>query len=180
MNALVRRAIPEDAEAIAAVHIQSWQIAYRGQLPGHYLDHLGNEFEGRNAFWRTEISSPRTRTNEVWVADSQTQVDGFVAIGPARGADPNVTGEIYAIYVNPSRWDQGLGRALFTHATQRLASLGYSTAILWVLESNTRARRFYEVAGWALDGGAKLESIPDGIELREVSYRILFRPENEE
>jgi len=180
MNALVRQATPHDAEAIAEVHIRSWQVAYRGQLPDHYLDHLGHELDRRITLWRSEISSPRSATNEVWVAGTEAEVSGFVALGPARDADSSVSGEVYAIYVSPNRWGRGLGRALFAHATNRLASLGYSTAMLWVLESNTRARRFYEVAGWAVDGGSKRESNPAGIELREVSYRIRFNREKEE
>lgn len=171
--------MPEDAEPIAALHIRTWQIAYQGQLPDDYLDNLSQQLKRRIEFWRTEISTPRTSQNEIWVVDTETRVDGFAAIGPAREADPNLIGELYAIYVDPNRWGQGLGRALFTHATNRLASLEYSTAILWVLESNVRARRFYEIAGWSVDGGSKLESRP-GLDLREVSYRILFHRENEE
>jgi GNAT superfamily N-acetyltransferase len=179
MEALVRRAVPEDAEAIAALHIQSWQIAYRGQLPDQYLDQLGEQLSQRSEFWRAQISTPPTSNNEIWVVDTETRVDAFAAIGPAREADPNVTGEFYAIYVDPNRWGHSLGRTLFTHATGRLRALGYSMAILWVLESNARARRFYEIAGWSLDGGSKLESLP-GFELRELSYRILFCRQNEE
>jgi ribosomal protein S18 acetylase RimI-like enzyme len=179
-GSLARQAVPQDAELIAALHIRSWQTAYRGQIPDRYLDRLGQELESRIASWRTHISTQRTDKTEIWVVDNERQVDGFVAIGPGRRADPNVTGELYAIYFNPSRWGQGLGRTLFTCATGRLASLGYSTAILWVLESNTRARRFYEIAGWAVDGGTKQENRPDGVELREVSYRIRLRQQNEE
>lgn len=180
MKALIRRAVPQDAEAIAAVHIQTWQVAYRGQLPDHYLNHLSLELERRAETWRTEISTPRSPKHEVWVANAEARLHGFVALGPARDLDPNVTGEVYAIYVHPNRWGQGVGRALFTHAASRLASFGYRAAILWVLESNIGAHRFYETAGWAVDGRTKVETGPDGIELREVSYRTQFRRENEE
>jgi len=179
MTPLVRRATADDAATIANVHIRSWQVAYRGQLPDHFLDALSQAIEPRSAFWRKEIATPRSSRNEIWVADPRAQVEAFAAIGPARNAD-SLTGELYAIYVNPGCWGQGLGRALFAHATRRLAALGYSTAILWVLESNRRAGRFYEVAGWATDGGTKLETIPDGIQLQEVSYRIRLHRENEE
>ncbi|MFZ0773128.1 MAG: GNAT family N-acetyltransferase [Candidatus Sulfotelmatobacter sp.] len=178
MEALVRRAVPEDAEAIAALQIRSWQIEYRGQLPDKCLDQLGRQLSQRSEVWQAHISTPPTSKNEIWVVDTETRVDAFAAIGPAREADPNITGELDAIYVDPDRWRQGLGRALFTHATGRLKALGYSTAILWVLESNARARRFYEIAGWSADGGSKLES-RTGFELREVSYRILFHREKE-
>ena len=42
---------------------------------------------------------------------------------------------------------------------------------LWVLEANTRARRFYERAGFALDGGWQSEEIATGVFLDEVRYR---------
>ena len=170
MNPMVRRALPSDAASIAGIHIRSWQAAYRGQIPDTYLDQLDLQFERRTEFWRNAISNPLTNRHEVWVA-GDSPVDGFMAIGPARDMDA-FTSELYAIYVSPDRWGQGLGKALVTCATERLTALGYSTAILWVLESNSRARRFYELSGWKVDDGTKLESLPGGIELREVCYRI--------
>ena len=56
-------------------------------------------------------------------------------------------------------------------ATEGLASLGYKDATLWVLDSNRRARRFYEKAGWAEDGTTKMDDSL-GITLSEVRYRI--------
>ena len=180
MDTLVRQALPEDAESIAALHIRSWQIAYRGQLPDRYLDRLDEELELRIESWRAQISSSLADHHEIWVIGAGSAIHGFAALGPAREANSSITGELYAIYLNPDHWGQGIGRTLFTHTTERLGALGYSAAILWVLESNLRARRFYEIAGWAFDGGTQRESRRDGVELREVRYRISLRPENEE
>ena len=176
MDALIRKAVPDDAESIAHVKTRSWQAAYRGQLPDCLLDSLDQELLPRTEFWRTEISSPRSPKHEIWVAETDARVEGFVALGPERQADP--AGEIYAIYVNPHRWNQGIGRMLFSRATDRLAAAGYPAAILWVLESNTRARRFYEIAGWTLDGKTKTESLPGGVQLQEVRYGFSFAPKN--
>ena len=183
MSAIVRQAVIADANVVAAVHIKSWQTAYRGQLPDDVLDNLSGELERRTEFWREHISTAPSGKHEIWVADLEDQVasqlNGFAALGPARDEDA-VTGELYAIYVHPDRWRHGLGRALLAHATRRLSALGYANAILWVLESNIRARAFYERAGWTLDGGTKIEMLPDHVELREVRYRIRCRQENEE
>ncbi len=40
-----------------------------------------------------------------------------------------------------------------------------------MLETNVRARRFYETAGWRADGGRKTEQRGDVV-LREVRYRV--------
>ena len=178
VDARLRRAEPRDAEGVAQAQIQTWQIAYRGQIPDSHLDQLSGEFDSRVERWRSHVSESAADKTEIWVSDSGSQVVGFVALGPARDADA-LTGEIYAIYVLPGHWNQGRGRALLRHATTRLSSLGYGAGILWVLESNQRARRFYEIAGWALDGGTKTETRPDGVELREVRYRVSLHQEEE-
>ncbi len=178
-HVILRPAAAEDARSIATVHIETWQHAYRGQLPDRYLDELGEQLKRRVEFWGGEISNPRSQKHEVWVAGAVAAIEGFVAFGPEREGAENA-GEIYAIYVNPRCWDQGIGRALVMQAERRLAVLGYRAAILWVLESNSRARRFYELAGWARDGKIKLETLPDHIELREVRYRKLLSNRKEE
>jgi GNAT superfamily N-acetyltransferase len=78
---------------------------------------------------------------------------GFVSFGPSRdeNATPS-TGEVPAIYVDPSVMGTGVGRELLEAATAALREAGYARATLWVLEANERARRFYEKAGWAWDG----------------------------
>jgi hypothetical protein len=51
-----------------------------------------------------------------------------------------------------------------------LAEGGFTAATLWVLGTNVRARRFYEIAGWVADGAVKTDHRGD-VELREVRYR---------
>lgn len=180
MHAILRPAVPQDAAEIAGVHLETWQRAYRGQLPDTYLDNLSQDFAHRTEMWRTQISSSHPAAHEVWVAGIDQGVDGFVAFGPSREAAAEGVGEVYAIYVHPRRWGQGIGRRLFSHATRRLAARGYSKATLWVLESNAQARRFYEIAGWRFDGRTKIEKRPGGVELKEASYFTRLQPEHEE
>jgi RimJ/RimL family protein N-acetyltransferase len=62
-------------------------------------------------------------------------------------------------------------------SVRRMADEGYREAILWVLEGNERARRFYAVAGWTVDGADKTEHIGGGTgsgagtTVTEVRYR---------
>jgi Acetyltransferase (GNAT) family. len=55
-------------------------------------------------------------------------------------------------------------------ATRLLTDSGCREAILWVLESNQRARRFYEAAGWRADGGHKIDE-SYGFPMSLVRYR---------
>jgi GNAT superfamily N-acetyltransferase len=87
------------------------------------------------------------------VAAEGGEIAGFASFGPSRDrdTDPRVTGDVFAIYADPDAWRTGTGRALMGSAVAELARLGYADAILWVLDTNDRARRFYALAGcrWA-------------------------------
>ena len=47
----------------------------------------------------------------------------------------------------------------------------FREAVLWVLDDNLRARRFYEKHGWRLDGASK-HDVHLGVEVAEIRYRI--------
>ena len=82
-----------------------------------------------------------------------------------------VIGEIYAIYMDPGAAGRGLGRQLIAAAEDQLGKLGFSKGELWVLDRNSRARHFYEAAGWAVAGAElRIERI-GGVDANEVCYR---------
>ena len=37
----LRPAVPDDAMAVARVHVRAWQVAYRGSMPAQYLAEIG-------------------------------------------------------------------------------------------------------------------------------------------
>jgi GNAT superfamily N-acetyltransferase len=149
-TALVRTARPEDARPVAEVHVASWRYAYRGLLADEYLERLS--VEDREAMWLGAFSDPGLRSG-AFVAEVDGRIVGFASFGPSRDEHvPEGTGEVPAIYVDPSVLGTGVGRELFEAATFALRDAGFARATLWVLESNVLARRFYENAGWAWDG----------------------------
>jgi GNAT superfamily N-acetyltransferase len=165
----IREAEPKDAEAIAEVHVRSWQAAYRGQLTDEYLD--GLSVEERLEQHRRSLEQPRAEWR-TWVAEDEGRLTAFAVTGPSEDADAEPsTGEVYAIYLEPDRVGTGLGRELFGHAVDDLRERGFSVVTLWVLETNERARRFYEVAGWRADGTETNEHVD--CEMRPtVRYRV--------
>ncbi len=166
----IRPAQPRDAAEMALLHVRTWQAAYRGQLPEAYLESLEAEIEQRTARWERLIASAASRRQSQLLALDGDRIVGFVTFGPSDGAPDPEIGELYAIYVDPGSWDRGIGRELFAAAVRGLADSGFAAATLWVLESNARARRFYEAAGWVADGAKKTERRGE-VELHEVRYR---------
>jgi ribosomal protein S18 acetylase RimI-like enzyme len=66
------------------------------------------------------------------------------------------TGEMYTLYVAPEHWSTGAGRALTDATLDGLRAAGYQRVVLWTLTENARARRFYDKAGFALDGATNV------------------------
>ena len=166
----IRAARMEDVPEIAAVHVRSWQAAYRGLLPQAYLDDL--DPSQRIGQWKRILSAADWSHGGTLVADAGGRLSGFVSYGPARDddADSRQAGEIYAIYLMPAAWDEGIGRQLMAAALDRVGEAGFDQVILWVLDSNARARRFYEAGGWLADGAAKQDD-SFGVPMTEVRYR---------
>ena len=168
----IREAHPDDAEDIAKVHVATWQSAYRDMVPAEFLVALSANLERRTEWWRVQIGSAQPPRHTFVAVDDEEMV-GFADIGPSRDpdADPLEVGELNAIYILPSAWGRGVGQALMARSFAHLVAAGFSLATLWVLEENARARRFYEAAGWRVDGSARVEPI-GGVSVREVRYRI--------
>jgi GNAT superfamily N-acetyltransferase len=162
----IRDAKPEDAMAVAQVHVRSWQVGYRGLLPKAYLDQLrAEERAERYDFAHADPGLPHT-----CVAEEAGRIVGFASAGPSRDpALPNY-GELFALYVDPEYWGRGIGVALVTNARKRLLASGFCDAALWVLQGNGRAERFYQSDGWAPDGEQKTDTIW-GVTVEEVRYR---------
>ena len=159
---MIRRAEPADARGIAEVHTRTWQAAYRHVFPAEVLDSL--DVEERVRGWLERIEADMA----VWVAETDEGIVGFVAAGPSRTEDG--FGELYAIYVLPEAWGSGAASGLMGAFKDWLADQGYTTAMLWVLADNPRARRFYEREGWRADG-ERVDTIR-GVQVEETRYRL--------
>ena len=162
----IRQARAEDAMAVAQAHVRSWQVGYRGLIAQEYLDALDPvDRAKRYSFDRAGPHGPFTQV----AVDGET-VCGHVTTGSCRDDDLQGDGETWAIYVDPPRWSAGIGRHLMAAGCDHLLSRGHTAASLWVLSGNSRARRFYELAGWDWDGTRRTDVIGSDT-VDEVRYR---------
>jgi ribosomal protein S18 acetylase RimI-like enzyme len=166
----VRRAGPDDARAIAETGVIGWRSAYRGLLSDEYLD--GMSVDSRDVAWRQRLESDPDGLAPAWVGEAGGRVVAFVSGGPPRDDDiAPPAAEIYAIYLRPEAWRQGLGTALMDTATAHFRANGATYLVLWVFETNARARSFYEALGWVPDGGRQVLLV-GGVRATEVRYRL--------
>jgi ribosomal protein S18 acetylase RimI-like enzyme len=159
---IVRPARLDDAAAVAAVHVRTWQAAYEHVFGAERLAAI--DHSRRRSLAERSIAGGGVAVAE----DDGGVVVGFVSVGASR--DVEGEGELFAIYVLPEAWGSGAGPALMA-AAKELLRASYSDATLYVLEDNPRARRFYEREGWTVDGVTKADEFL-GIAVPEVRYRI--------
>lgn len=163
----IRTATLHDAEAIAQIHICSWQKMYRDFIPEIILQNLS--LKERTQLWRNLIE----REVKVLIMEINNQIVGFASICPFRdfSAD-NSMGEISAIYLHPDYWRRGLGTQLCLAAISELANQGYKKILLWVFEDNIQARKFYDALGFEATSSTKLEEFYEGgALLKEILYQ---------
>jgi GNAT superfamily N-acetyltransferase len=165
---VVRPAQPDEAVAIARVHVASWQTTYRGLLPDSYI--AEHTLERRARFWHKLL---RREDRVSLVAEVQGKVVGLAVTGPTATPSLGCPGELYALYLLKAQQGRGLGRALFEASLAGLEAHGFSPMMLWVLADNP-ARRFYEHIG-GTQIAERIETFA-GIPLREVAFRCRRGP----
>lgn len=167
--AVIRPLTDADIDAVADVHVRSWQVGYAGIVPAEHLAGLDPATNAERRRSRTVRPGQHTL-----VADDDGRIAGFVSFGPAVGTDDDLdrsAGRLYAVYVAPEDWGRGIGAQLFRAAQAGLAAAGYLTMRLWVLTENSRARRFYERMGLVADGATDTYTPPGNTaELPELRY----------
>jgi len=160
----LRAAVLSDAEAISRVQTSSWQSSYRGILPDSILDTMDT---ARRAAMRREILLDADALNLVAYDTTHRELVGFCNAGRSRRQGPRV-GELYEIYIVDRAKRFGLGRDLFEATTAWCRARQMTSLIIWVLEANQHARRFYAAMGGR--EGQRVHSTVRGYPVIELAY----------
>jgi GNAT superfamily N-acetyltransferase len=149
------------------IHVESSMAAYQGILPDAILRSF--TVERREAAWREMLQETAVK---VWIAEEEAGQLGWICIGRSRDADVEAhAAEVWAMYVAPSNWGQGIGSALWTAAESFIASAGYSSVTLWVLRENNRARNFYARIGFREEAAQVRSRERGGVNVIELRMR---------
>lgn len=166
MGIRIREAAPGDAGPITRVHIDTWRTSYAGIVPDEHL--AGLSYSDREAVWVQILTRDDALQGNFVAETGGGEVVGFAGGGPEREGDEVYRGELYAIYLLQEHQGKGIGRRLACTVARGLLSAGFESMLLWVLEDNRPARRFYESLGGIVVGRKSIEI--GGATLVEVSY----------
>lgn len=135
---IVREAKIGDAARIAEIHTESLKyVSEQTQIPSESVS-----LEER----RVRATQSIQKGSDFFVCEHQDIVMGFLCAGAARD-EFEYEYELYAIYVHPSQFRHGIGKALFNHLFETLKIRSVKTLYLWVWETNMRAIDFYKALG---------------------------------
>lgn len=164
-NINVRKVKYEDIESVVDINIKDWKMAYKGIIDQLTLDNLD-----RNA--KIEKWRKHYNIGNVIVAQKEEKILGF-----CRYSQETETAEcdceIIALYVDYENHEHGVGRKLMEYAMNDLREKGKRNMIIWCLEKNIEARKFYEKMGGIQIKENNIFSIDDR-EYVEVGYKYEF------
>jgi ribosomal protein S18 acetylase RimI-like enzyme len=131
---VIRRATPDDAEAIARVEMRTFRHAYADILDPQFLAEM--ELGERTAAWREALERD---DRVVWVAEVEDRLVGYAS---ARDR------ELRTLYVDPAAQGAGVGTRLLAEAEAA------GVCELEVFADNGHGIAFYEARGWRDAGPA--------------------------
>jgi ribosomal protein S18 acetylase RimI-like enzyme len=143
---------PAHATALRDVHVLTWELTYRERA--HEAWYRAGLAAHAVRDWSEIVRAQAARGGGVLIARSEGRLIGLCQYGPTedRDRDAEQVGQIQRLYVHPARQRTGIGRLLLTASVDRLRQTGAHTGTLWVLETDSHARAFYERLGWRPDG----------------------------
>jgi RimJ/RimL family protein N-acetyltransferase len=163
----VRPATVRDAKVIAEINAAASRAAYQGLVPDDQLGTLS--IDKRQQFWRDAIEYMEP---QVQVATDGDKVIGFVGFDRSRDAGtPSTCGEIWAVYVEPSHWNKGVGASLWDAANDGLKEEGCTKVTAWVPVRNERAVRFFEHAGFKREMTSLKTVVVGTVKLEELRLK---------
>ena len=165
MTHTIRPANLTDIDAMARIHVSSWQAAYQDLMPASYIAQFS--YERRHNMWRKVVSQ---QLADVLVAERDGAIKGFLCVHQLRGDSSGTIAEINTLYVCPTHFSQGAGSALMHACEQWLNTTRYQSIEISVLDSNTRGIAFYRRHGFVATGKQDEEQV-EGMTLCDISMR---------
>ena len=144
MSVAIRPATPDDAVAIAELHVETHRATYEPLIDGPYE---APSFAARLVEWQAALAG----AGLTLVALDAGRIVGFVHAEGDR---------IEPLHVAPAHHRRGIGRALLLRLLAGLRARSVPSAIFNVYERNAQAIAFYEALGARRIGMATMTDAP--------------------
>ena len=161
---IIRPVEKADLYGVAKIKVETWNNSYKGIVDNTYLEKMD--------YKKTANKWLKNFDNENFiVAVEDQQIMGFCRYGnriDEIDRFKEYDGEIYAIYIDKKFQRQGIGNEMVKVACSELKKQNKNKVLIWCLEDNLEARKFYKrISGKEL--GIKKSNI-GGKEYNEIAY----------
>jgi len=137
-----RLAGADDAEQIAALHVDSWRRHYRGAYADSFLD--GDVAADRHSVWSARLAA--STNSKTILAEHDGRLLGFIHV--VFDDDPGWGSLVDNLHVVHDQLRTGVGTQLLGRAARAVGEGATGNAMyLWVLQQNTAAQQFYRARG---------------------------------
>ena len=163
----IRRHQRTDADRIAEILADGWRDTYAAIVPPAYLAYQSDRVRRRTeiADWLDDF---HTGSEEVFVAERDGDVVGFIHMQHGDKADLGSSGFVNLLYIDRSAQGHGLGRHLMAAGAQWLLDTRPGALVLSAFELNPH-RAFYTALG-----GTEVKRVLNDIAGAQV-YSVLYR-----
>jgi RimJ/RimL family protein N-acetyltransferase len=139
---------PEDAAALADLHIRSAQQGFKHIFSG---DPLAPSKDELTTDWTAWLWAKPALARRAITVKRGDRIVGVIVAGFDHEADPTL-GRLTRAYVDPEVWGSRVAQLMFNAAIGRLREIGCTRAVTWIMEPNHRARKTVEHLGMHLTG----------------------------
>ena len=143
------------ADIVGKIHSLAWRQAYEDIFPAEYI--TADTPENRKKEFLDALQTKECKYYLVYEKDD--------CVGVVKVVIENKTSEIASIYFLKEFCGKGLGSNSITVIKETYKDY---RIILWTLETNTAARKFYERNGFVLTGNTRI--ISRGADFTQVQY----------
>ncbi|MDA1278708.1 MAG: GNAT family N-acetyltransferase [Chloroflexi bacterium] len=159
----IRRAKPDDYEALARLHFLSHTVSFAPFASDDWLS--SRQLDEYLSKWNSALEQA-VDDDATMVAMVGTDIVGMCRVSPLQAS--NYDAQLSSMHVDPELTGNGIGTMLMRQALKFIKERGFDRVQLGVIAANTGARRFYESHGWVV-----AEEHPTGVEGVPVAvYRL--------
>ena len=135
---MIRYYEEKDIEQVAKIITEDWKISYKGIIDDEYLKNL--DYKDKEKSIREKYQKQKSIVLE------EGYIKGYSRFGENRDEEKEL-GELYALYVKADERGKKIGERLLKKTADILSKRGYKEMVIWCLEENKNARKFYEKMG---------------------------------
>jgi ribosomal protein S18 acetylase RimI-like enzyme len=146
LRIIIRRAEPDDAEGIARVCAAGWRDTYTGIYTSEHIESVISEYYTRERI-AAEIAAPQGWHGWVVAVD-----DGLVVGAGGGGMIERGVGEIFVLYLDPTRRREGIGSLLLDAITEQQVADDAREQWVSVEPDNAKGLPFYRARGFDVRG----------------------------